>query len=111
MVQIKANWTDVKGTIVGIAGSSDRPLFKEVSILVDAARPVKGFSNFLRGAVGKTIVINVSADTVRAVPMSEGGKIRCRIRKGRGPVGLFAKSDTVIIGSSHSKRRGESGTS
>jgi D-serine deaminase-like pyridoxal phosphate-dependent protein len=97
MTQIKENWTDIQGTIVRIADSSNRPSFKEVSILVDAAQPVKGFANLLRNAEGKTIVVNVTVDMVQAVSMNEGGKIRCRIRRGRKPKDFFAKGETVTV--------------
>jgi hypothetical protein len=95
MVQIKENWTDVKGKIVGIADSPDRPSFKEVSILVDEARPVEGFANFLDGSSGKTLVVNMAADTVQAVSLNEGASIRCRIRRGRRAGDLFAKGEAV----------------
>jgi D-serine deaminase-like pyridoxal phosphate-dependent protein len=97
MVQIKENWTDVKGRITRIAASPDRPSFKAVSILVDEAQPVDGFSNFLADAAGKTIVVNVAADTVQAVSMNEGGQIRCRIRRGRKLNDLFAKGESVVV--------------
>lgn len=96
-MQIKENWTDIRGTIVRIADSPARPSFKAVSILVDEARPVEGFANFLKDAAGKMIVVNVIADTVQAVSMNEGGHIRCRIRRGRKPGDLFAKTETVFV--------------
>jgi hypothetical protein len=97
MVQIQENWTDIKGKIVGIADSTGRPPFKAVSILVDEARPVEGFANFLADAAGKTIVVHVDADTARAVSMNEGGLIRCRIRRGRRPGDFFAKGESVLV--------------
>jgi len=97
MVQIKENWTDIKGTITRIADSPDRPLFKAVSILVDEARPVTGFANFLADAAGKMLVVNVAADTDLAASMNEGGSIRCRIRRGRKPGDLFMKEESVAV--------------
>jgi len=103
MTQIRENWTDVRGTVVGVSGSTKRPLFAEVSILVDEARPVSGFENFLGNAAGRTVVVNVPADTVRALPMNEGVKIRCRVRRGRGPNDLFAKAGSVAVRRHRSK--------
>ena len=97
MVQIKENWTDVKGTIVRIADSPDRAAFKAVSIHVDEAHPVEGFANLIEDTAGKTIVVNVAVDMAQAVSMNEGGQIRCQIRKGRTLKDFFAKGESVVV--------------
>jgi hypothetical protein len=97
MAQIKENWTDISGTVVAIADSRGRPLFKDVSILVDESKPVTGFASFLAGASGNTITVHVAADTLQSVSMKEGGSIRCRVRRGRKPGDWFAKGGSVVI--------------
>jgi hypothetical protein len=97
MVQVRENWTDISGTVTAVADSPDRPLFKDVSILVDETRPVRGFANFLKAAQGKTITVRVAADTLKSVSMKEGGSIRCRVRRGRKPGDWFAKGGSVAV--------------
>jgi len=97
MAQIRENWTDVRGTVVGVADSEAGPSFKDVSILVDGTRTVRGFANFLKGAAGKTVVVKVAADTLQSVSMKEGGSIRCRVRRGRKPDDWFAKGEIVVV--------------
>jgi hypothetical protein len=95
MAQIRENWTDISGTVVAVADSDGRPLFKDVSILVDETRPVKGFASLLKGASGRTITVHVAADTAASVPLNAGGPIRCRVRRGRKPGDWFAKGESV----------------
>jgi hypothetical protein len=97
MVQVKENWTEIRGTVTTIADSPGRPLFKDVSILVDESKPVRGFANFLKAASGKTITVHVAADALQSVSMKEGGSIRCRVRRGRKPDDWFAKGDSVVV--------------
>lgn len=98
MVQIRENWTDIRGELLDARQSSVRTGFVELEILVTDAAPVPGFVDFLQDRVGTVVIVNVPADAVDLGKLAKGARIAVRVRRGQRPDDLFARAGTLTVG-------------
>lgn len=83
-MQIIENWTDIKGAVERLEGSSRHSDFTTVFVRVEESRDVPGFKNLLREISGRTLDVLIPTSICNELPIRPGSRIACRVRMAGG---------------------------
>lgn len=91
-MQIVENWAEVTGLVRSVTPDAGRAGFAHVELVVEQIAAVAGFPNLVgRGSPG-TLDVLFRDDVVRHLGLSDGVRLRCRVRLAGGQA-LFAHPD------------------
>jgi hypothetical protein len=93
-MQVIENWADIRGKIRSVSEPGDIPGFTTALIDVSNVTPVAGFANLFEHANGQTVRINIPESAAHRLPLTAGGLIAFRVRRG-GPNTAFAHPDKL----------------
>ncbi len=80
-VQIIENWSDITGKVRACEPSPNVAGFMAVEIAVEQVKAVEGFANLLGQAVGTNLMVLVPDELVKALAITAGDMITCRVRR------------------------------